>query len=357
MKMLLLLFLITVLLVSGCTNPESPQTTGSGMPDASGNQSDAVLMSVGPGLHCGSFRINGSLVSTKMDTLIEAARQAGFSFIGMVVDPNQPGQLDACDSVTAAGMLCIPCQETGNNEGTLVAIGVREEISPDQSLETMLDQVHGLGGVAYITQPMSNAEGASWKRWDITTWDGLAVISTMAQTRHDDERAIEEWHDSLNRGQYSYAFGETDIKPFTTTYELSNALDSSYQCLWIQENLTEDSLKKTLGSGRFYVTNGPALNFTVNGRSPGSDFNVSYGEEVELSIDVVSDSLFSVIKIIRDGEVLQETGRQAIRYNMTLNTTIVSRTWFAVEVWGNDNTPDYHDPVHAISNPVWVGVG
>jgi hypothetical protein len=349
-----LILIITVLLVSGCTATNAPNETQSN--NTSQNHSPQIQEPLGPGWHCGSFKLNGTLASKRVGLVIEAARQAGFSFIGMVVDPNKTGQLDACRQMKESGLLCIPCTEAGNSEGSFIAIGVSESIPSNQTLDEMIDHAHNLGGIVYITHPMGTGNRTPWKRWD-TSWDGLAVVAPMTQSRLDDQKALERWHILLNNGNRKYAFGETETKAFSTVYGLKNILDSSYQCLWIERNLTADSVKEALSDGGFYVTNGPRLEFTVNGMGPGEDFNVSYGEEVEILLKLSSDSAFNTIRIIRDGIVIQEIGKSFIDYNTTLNSTIVKKTWFAAEVWGGDLTPEYHDPVHAISNPVWVGVG
>jgi hypothetical protein len=354
MKAAIIPFMLAVMLASGCTSQDG--TTD--LPPAENQTHDntSIQHLPGDGWLCGSFRVNGRDAASRMDMVIEAAKQAGFSFFGMLIEPERPEQLEACRSAAASGILCIPCQEAGNDEGSLVAIGISETIPDNQSLQGMIDRIHEGGGVAYITHPMHSGNGTSWKRWDISGWDGLAVVSPMTQTRPDDEKAIEKWHVFLNNGHAKYAFGETNTRGFTSSYSLRNILDSSYQCLDIKGNLTEDSVKQALLEGRFYVTNNPVLNFTVNGRGSGQEVHAEYGEEVEIFIDVRSDSAFSTVRILRNSEVIQEIGRLLMRYNATMNSTVVGDTWFTAEVWGNDYTPEYHDFVHAFSNPVWVRV-
>jgi len=220
----------------------------------------------------------------------------------------------------------------------------------------MIDSIHENGGVAYITHPMQEGNCTEWRRWDISTWDGLAVTSPMTQTRQDDEEALEKWHVLLNNGHHVSVFGEADIKPFTSTYSLTDMLDSSYQCLYIEGNLTEDSVRDALLSGRFYVTNGPVLNFAVNGPGPGEEVNASYGDYVNISLDVSSAAAFSRVRIIKNGVVIQEIGKSLNRYRVNMTSIVARDTWFSADVWGGDYTPEYHDFVHAISNPVWVRV-
>jgi hypothetical protein len=367
MKWIIPILLIFILLSSGCTQTEQSDRES----DTSGYQEnetgpeetdDIEPLQAGPGMgwYCGSFKINGSLVGyDQIRPAKEAAKQAGFSFIGVVINHSEDDAdllMAACEDANELDFVIIPGQVIGNCEGWLVGIGTREKIESGQSLDSMIDQIHEQGGVAYITHPKQKKNCSEWKRWDIPGWDGLAVVSPMTQTRQDDEEALERWHTLLNNGYKKYAFGETDIRPFSSIYNLRNMLDSSYQCLYIEGNFSEDSIKGALRSGRFYITNGPVLNFTVDGYGPGEVINASYGEEVNISIDVSSLSAFNRIRIIKNGIVIQEVGKSLNRYSMNLTSTIARDTWFSADVWGGDNTPEYHDFVHAISNPVWINI-
>jgi hypothetical protein len=367
MKRIIPVLLIFILLSSGCTQTEQLEKEG----DEEENQEnltspeetggiEPLQVGTGEGWYCGSFKVNGSLVGyDQISPVKEAAKQAGFSFIGVVINLSEDDAdplMSACEEANEINFIIIPSQVVGNCEGWLVGIGTREKIEPEQSLEGMIDQIHEQGGVAYITHPMQEKNCSEWKRWDIPGWDGLAVVSPMTQTRQDDMEALERWHTMLNNGRIKYAFGETDTKPFTSIYGLRNILDSSYQCVYIEGNFSEVSIKEALRSGRFYVTNGPVLNFEVNGYGPGEVFNASYGEEVNLSLDVSSLSAFNRIRIIKNGIVIQEIGKSLNRYSINLTSTIARDTWFSADVWGADYTPQYHDFIHAISNPIWIDV-
>jgi hypothetical protein len=355
-----LLLLAAVLMASGCTQTQPDiNDTAPVFNESVASQPgiETIQASPGQGWHCGSFKFNSSLAGREgINTALDAARQAGFSFIGMVISPSWEDAdlyLESCEQATGAGFLCIPCQVVGNCEGWLVAIGVRERIE-NSSLEDMIDFIHEKGGVAYITHPMQAGNCTEWRRWDIAGWDGLAVVSPMTQTRQDDEEALEKWHVLLNNDHHVHAFGETDMKLFTSRYSIVNMLDSSYQCLYIEGNLTEDAVKEALLSGRFYVTNGPVINFTVNGYGPGEEVNASYGDYVDIFLDVSSAAAFSRVRIIKNGVAIQEIGKSLNRYRANTTSIVARDAWFSVDVWGGDYTPEYHDFVHAVSNPVWV---
>jgi hypothetical protein len=369
MKLLAVLMLTVVAAMSGCTQtgelPENGNQTDNGslsteiVIENKTSPISALPTSPAEGWFCGSFKINASVVGDDFSQAMDAARLAGFSFFGLLINHSNPDvfhHLGSCEKASQEGFLCIPTQVVGDCEGQFVAIGVNEMIEAD-SLQGMLDQVHDLGGVSYITHPMQHRPCLEWRRWDLSGWDGLAVVSPMTQSASDDEEAIRQWHAFLDRGRRVHAFGETDTKPYLNEYGLANILDSSYQCLNIPGNLTAESVTQALMQGRFYATNGPILDFTVDGHGIGDSFNVSYGHEVNVSLSISSLLPFNRVKIIRNGVVIQEVGKDLNRFYASLNSTIAGETWFTVEVWGPDHTGEYHDFVHAFSNPVWVNVG
>jgi hypothetical protein len=361
-----LLALAAVLLASGCVQDGQPGETpvNGSQENESGGYLNIFTEPIPPGpgenWYCGSFRLNSSLAGgKKINSTVAAARQAGLSFMGMVINHSRDDadlHLESCSQATQAGFPCIPCQVAGNCDGWLVAIGLDEPIGSGLELEGMIDRIHDGGGVAYITHPMQEGECRKWRRWDITAWDGLAVVSPMRQKERDDEKALEKWHGLLSNGHHVYALGETDVRPFRSRYELSNMLDSSYQCLYIEGNLTWESVREALLSGRFYVTNGPVINFTVNGHGPGEGVVASYGEEVNISLDVSSTTPFNRVRVIKNGIAIQEVGKTLNRYSTSMTSMVARDAWFSVEIWGSDYTPQYHDFTHAISNPVWVSV-
>ena len=64
----------------------------------------------------------------------------------------------------------------------------------------------------------------------------------------------------------------------------------------------------------------------------------------------------SRVRILKNGIVIQEIGKSLNRYSTNMTSLVAQDTWFSVDVWGSDYTPEYHDFLHAISNPVWVRV-
>ncbi len=353
MRSVLLAVLALVIASSGCST-HAPQEIGPDAGNLSINETGFAFSGAGPGVHCGSFSVNASMVASRPGMFTDALRRAGFSFVGLVMDTGNPRHIQLCGQLIRSGILCVPCQEAGDEEGRFVAIGARNAINLNQSLEDMLQEASDQGAVSYVTTPMASDNKSSWKRWDIQGYDGLAVVSPMSHDRGDSEEALSRWHGLLRNGRKKHAYGESTIKDFSSTHELAGMLGSSYQCLILRENLSETSLKSALMKGSFYITNGPEINFTVDGHGPGESLNVTYGSEVELSLEVSSLSNFNRVRIIRNGEVIQEIGKTFLTYNTTLNSTILRDAWFTAEVWGNDYTPRHHDFVHAMTNPVWV---
>jgi len=376
MRALYLLMILGVVLVSGCTQagtetqtgpPDMTSDDGSGLDDLenTSGENEENSLPLGPdgsdiGKHevCGALKVNYSVARYKIDSLAEASKQAGFAFVGLLVnyvEIDQDEFMEDCLRLTDLGILCIPVQEHKDN-GTLSVFGVFEPLPEDIDMAGMIDHAKNNSAFSFISRPTNNDNMTRWKRWDITSWDALAAMSPMTQRLNEDELAIQKWHVFLGNGLRRFAVGETDVKHFSSTYEIRNMIDSSYQCVLLNESFSRQSLTEALMKGRSYVTNSPHVEFTVNKQAIGSEINATYGEEVELYLKVESLTVFNRVMILRNGVVIQEIGKPLNRFTTNLTSTVVKDTWFTAEVWGTDSTTDYHDPVHALTNPIWVNV-
>jgi len=121
-----------------------------------------------------------------------------------------------------------------------------------------------------------------------------------------------------------------------------------------------------LKKGRSFVTNGPMLSLTVNGRELGSRLELEKGDELNVlataEIDPTWD-LLTHLELIVNGEVvdtIQETeGRQRLEYRKTL--VAEHGMWLAVRAWGQKGKEivfqaPYTQRLQAHSGPIYVHV-
>ena len=68
--------------------------------------------------------------------------------------------------------------EISTSAGHLLAFPVTQEISKDQPVERIIDEIHAQGGLAIVSDPTSPKK--PWSRWDLPV-DGLAIVDLNNQ--------------------------------------------------------------------------------------------------------------------------------------------------------------------------------
>lgn len=114
--------------------------------------------------------------------------------------------------------------------------------------------------------------------------------------------------------------------------------------------------------GRVFVSTGPLVEMTVNGRMPGDTIDLpAAGGTVEIEAHVRSIVPFAKAMVVANGKVLETVEPQGERTQLDFKRAFPVRTsgWFHVRVEG---TPQDRRPLdagypQAFTNPVWVTVG
>ena len=117
---------------------------------------------------------------------------------------------------------------------------------------------------------------------------------------------------------------------------------------------------------RVIVTNGPFIEFSINGESVGGFVTDQVGFDVNLKITVHAPTWMDIdyVKVISNhGEVLAEetigTTSSTVRYDETVTVSVATDAWFIVET---GHTSAKLGPVYpgksisAMTNPIWVDI-
>lgn len=115
-----------------------------------------------------------------------------------------------------------------------------------------------------------------------------------------------------------------------------------------------DSWLEGLRAGRTFVTNGPLLEFSVNGQQPGA---VIRSQRVKVVARVLSRVPFERIEIVQDGAIVaSQTAAGQRQAKIECELTVHRSGWIAARVDGNTATQMGY-PVFAHSGPVYVEAG
>jgi hypothetical protein len=123
-----------------------------------------------------------------------------------------------------------------------------------------------------------------------------------------------------------------------------------------KQQLTWANWMKAMLSGRGFVTNGPLIEFTLNGRMPGEELQLSGPAEISLDVSVHSPAPLERVEIIRNGEVTNQMllkGAKQMGGGVTM--PITQSGWYAVRAIGANRTfPVENTRPQAQTNPVYV---
>ena len=126
---------------------------------------------------------------------------------------------------------------------------------------------------------------------------------------------------------------------------------------------TYESWLDGIRKGRTFVTNGPLLKFTVNGKNPGGTINInsdgnndSY-ENIEINASAFCETPLDRLQVVFNGKVIFEEANPAKEHEIQINTTIFINEsgWIALKAFCGDvcdwmdNAPGTHtSPVYII---------
>lgn len=161
--------------------------------------------------------------------------------------------------------------------------------------------------------------------------------------------ATEPWYDYLNLGYKILPDAGSDFPYMDLPGVVRNyvAIDGPFSA---------DAWFEAFSRGNMYVTNGPFLEFTVNGQPMGSELNVPRNSRLEIvaeaDINPEVDSL-SHLELVVHGEVVA-TQRSDGSNRITLRTEIPAdrSKWIAVRAFGSKQDPS--DMTAAHSAPIYV---
>lgn len=166
------------------------------------------------------------------------------------------------------------------------------------------------------------------------------------------------WYHLLNSGFRVPVTGGEDSISNLHDVELVGAVRGYFHLG--NASLTWDNWMKAMLAGRGFVTNGPLIEFTLNGRMPGEELTLAPGADVIITATVNSPAPLERVDIIRNGEVIQSSPLKGAR-QFTVgysDAKPATSAWYSVRAIGAPRTfPVENTRPQAQTNPVYVIVG
>jgi hypothetical protein len=122
----------------------------------------------------------------------------------------------------------------------------------------------------------------------------------------------------------------------------------------VEGEFTYDSWLAGLRKGRTFVSNGPLVEFSVNGRGPGASLEAS--EPLQVRASAVSRLPFDSLEIVQDGQVVADQPAVQGKQSRLEREVAVERSgWIAARVMSRARTHAGY-PVFAHTSPVYYRV-
>lgn len=336
--------------------------------------------------------------------MIQAARDAGLNYL-VITDHNNS---DAYHELAANGsnvmLTTLWGQEyTKHPEGHAtimstkairnykVGTGGAHEAVP--SLDQMVNEVHAAGGLAIAAHPFDKGDAASnttdypmkLAGWRDLSWDAWEVWNGYYGGRHAGTvEAFQEWDAENRAGKRLYGVAQSDA------HDKAMFGKTCYTRAYVQ-SLTAENLLNAYRKGNVYGTNGPTLEFTVNGAMMGSEVRIdnntggdydadwenkweyaartlSYGSPVNVHIGgSYSGGLKRGILILNRSnsnsnptktEKIEFALNGATSFSKDITVGVEDGDFLRFELEGNDGNTltsyGYHTTGFAFSNPIFI---
>jgi len=230
------------------------------------------------------------------------------------------------------------------------------------------------GDLGYFNNARLDRESAAFSAEDFDTGFDLLEVMNGPSFFTDNDDAVEDWFHLLNRGFYFPITGSSDSHS-------ADGQEPGYSRVYIRyegekgERLDWGKVAGSLKGGRAFVTNGPFVEFTVNGRYTCGDTFTDKSGRVDINVKVRSAPWIAVdeVRIVVNGErrfilPVKADERAILKFSDGLSFTVDRDSTIVVEVLGKGTLfPVVQQPAgsgtaedaalpYALTNPIFIDV-
>jgi hypothetical protein len=232
------------------------------------------------------------------------------------------------------------------------------------SNSTMLDMAHAQGGVAgYVhlfdemPDPAKDAKLTHWLPADVA----LGKVDYIEVLGFADHRATASvWYRLLNAGFRIPAGAGTDAMANYAALHGPVGLNRVFVRVPAGPLKMEIWLEN-LRKGRTFATNGPLLDFTLNGKTIGDELALPAGKaEVKFSVALRSIVPLEHLQLVCNGEVAKEIPLTGDRTTADARGTIAVEKsgWCVLRAWNQNGTHPILDLYpYATTSPIYITIG
>ncbi|HET6568425.1 MAG TPA: CehA/McbA family metallohydrolase [Rhodothermales bacterium] len=248
--------------------------------------------------------------------------------------------------------------------GHAIGIGAEDHVRyRDQYYlyDKVFDRLHELGGLTGYAH-----QGVTFHGYRGLTLDGLRhkldILEIMQFCAEGGPLITDHYYQMLDLGYRMTATAGSDF-PWCgkdhrygtdVAFERASQIGNARFYTYVDGPLTYDAWKASLAAGHTFVTTGPVVLFTVNGKLPGDSVYVSLGESVHIVAEGYGNREqvpLDRLEIVGHGEVLRrvaasDTGQSPDHISVDMELPVQHGIWLAARVYGGPNQAAHTTPVY-----------
>jgi hypothetical protein len=222
----------------------------------------------------------------------------------------------------------------------------------DRRLADWCDQCHRKGGLVVWTETRGDAGRFAYGEplADLILGKVDAFEITGEWSISD---SVERWYSLLNAGLRVPLVGGSG----KTSNRTALGMMRTYARLTPGQELSYATWVEAVRSGRTFVTNGPLLSLTVDGKDPGTIFNLpSATSRLPVRVQARSQLPFKRLELLANGTVIAGSDASGSPSSASIETDWTPGTgdWLAARCWGASNQPGTQQRAYAHTSPIYV---
>lgn len=363
-KVFLIIFVSSILLVF----PFSIGMAGSNEPEGNGpiglsSYGDYIEI-IGEG-HIHSVYSGGP---STVNECTQKAQERGLDWI-FITDYNTIAAKQDCIQETNSTFLCGLGEEvtTGTNE--IIAWGIDSIVDwntdTNYTVGDIIDEIHAQGGLAYLPHPLAPDQDDNYDYFGVyddfdamSIYHGYGAFNDNAITTAMDGDALRKWDEYLNNGFRKTALGESDCKNAANTpdygdlFNMRGAIGYPRNYVYAKE-FSVRGIIEAVRHGRVYVTDGPTMNFTIEGEIMGETI---YSDTAKsLNIEINGNAIEnSDVRIISNGVVIFTQAVSPGPFSISIDTPILNAdAYFRAEIRTFNGNLFRGETNISFSNPIY----
>jgi hypothetical protein len=286
-----------------------------------------------------------------------AAKSLGYGF-ATLTDHNTTAGNAEMESQSNSSFVGLGGEEVTRGDGHYLAFGITSTVSAGGTPQQMIDAVNANNpgtSFGYIAHPMwstAMTQGGDWEwhDWSVTGYAGLEVWNAYYPHNYDTDytlAAFSKW-DELNRaGRHLYGMTNSDAHSSNVGNASGSSLGLGYGFNVVYAELSKASILAALKNGRFYGSNGPSIDFVIDGVMMGGDAPAPGGVVGRISLSASDSANITSVTLLKNGAVLQSFTPNSTSWSTTLsNVSATPGDFFRMTVEGPDR--------FAYSNPIFI---